>query len=64
MKPLVALEENASEYPQKYHWKVTTRDDPTQAQISDRADLRRAKPEYRNPRPGTMISTIAEAMMM
>lgn len=45
MKPLVALEEKASEYPQKYHWNVTTREDPTQAQISDRADLRRARPE-------------------
>lgn len=45
IKPLVALEEKASEYPQKYHWNVTTREDPTQAQMSDRADLRRARPE-------------------
>lgn len=35
-----------------------------QAQMSDRADLRRARPEYRKPRPGTMSSTMAEATMM
>jgi hypothetical protein len=35
-----------------------------QAQIMLRADLRRAKPEYRKPRPGTMTKTMAEATMI
>ena len=34
------------------------------AQIIDRADLRRARPEYRKPRPGTMTKTIAEQTRM
>jgi hypothetical protein len=38
--------------------------DAIQAQSRLRADLRLARPEYRKPRPGTMINTIAEATMM
>jgi len=38
--------------------------DAMQAQIMLSADFLRASPEYRNPRPGTMTSTMAEAMMM
>ena len=38
--------------------------EPMQAQIILRADFRRARPEYRKPRPGIMTSTIAEATMM
>jgi hypothetical protein len=64
MYPLVAVFEKAREYPQKYHWNVTTTDDPTHAQMRDSADLRRAKPEYKKPRPGTMIKTIAEQIRM
>lgn len=64
MKPLVALGEKASEYPQKYHWKVMTDMDIIHAQIRLRADFLRARPEYRKPRPGTMIKTMAEATMM
>lgn len=32
--------------------------DAIHAQIMDSADLRRARPEYRNPSPGTMMRTI------
>lgn len=64
MNPFVALDDRASEYPQKYHWNVTTAEDPIHAQMRDRADLRRARPEYRKPRPGTMTITIAEATRM
>ena len=35
-----------------------------QAQIMDKADFLRAKPEYRKPRPGIMTNTMAEAMMI
>lgn len=31
MKPLVAVSLNASEYPQKYHWKQTTEYEPRHA---------------------------------
>lgn len=34
------------------------------AHISDNADFLRARPEYRKPRPGTMMSTMADAMIM
>jgi len=36
--------------------------DIMQAQIMLRADFLRASPEYKKPRPGTMIRTMAEAM--
>ena len=45
MKPLVAVGENARENPQKYHWKMTTALLAQTAQINERADFRRAKPE-------------------
>lgn len=38
--------------------------EPMQAQIIDSADFRRARPEYRNPSPGTMTKTMAEATIM
>lgn len=38
--------------------------DIIQAQIILSADFLRAKPEYRNPKPGIMVKTMAEAMMM
>lgn len=53
--------ENANENPQKYHWKVMTDIEAIQAQIILRADFRRARPEYRNPSPGTITITMAEA---
>jgi hypothetical protein len=62
INPFVALELNASEYPQKYHWKTIIENDPIHAHIIESADLRRANPEYRNPRPGIMRRTIADAM--
>jgi hypothetical protein len=34
------------------------------AQINDRADFLRARPEYRKARPGTIINTMADAMIM
>lgn len=34
------------------------------AHIMLSADFLRARPEYRKPRPGIMITTIADAMMM
>jgi hypothetical protein len=34
------------------------------AQIMDRADLRRARPEYRKPSPGTMINTMHDEIMI
>ena len=64
MKPLVAEAEKAREYPQKYHWKVMIVNEAMHAQIMLRADFRRARPEYRNPRPAGMTSTMAEATMM
>ena len=64
MNPLVPWLENAKEYPQKYHWNVTTADEARTAQINESADFRRASPEYRNPRPGTMTKTMAEPTMM
>ena len=64
MKPLMPDEEKASEYPQKYHWKVMTENDAIQAQIIDSADFLRARPEYRKPRPGIMTTTMAEATMI
>lgn len=45
MKPLVAEPLRASEYPQKYHWKVMTELENMQAQIKDSADFLRARPE-------------------
>ena len=56
--------EKASEYPQKYHWNVITEHEPIQAQSMLRADFRRARPEYRKPRPGIMTRTMAEATMI
>lgn len=38
--------------------------EPIHAQIMLNADLRRASPEYKKPRPGTITSTMAEATMM
>jgi hypothetical protein len=45
MKPLVPEALRASEYPQKYHWKVMTELENMQAQMRDRADFLRARPE-------------------
>jgi len=44
MKPFV-LGPKASEYPQKYHWNVMTEAENMQAQIRERADFLRARPE-------------------
>ena len=63
MKPLVPGPK-ASEYPQKYHWKVMTEAENIHAQIRDRADFLRARPEYRKARPGIMTMTMAEATIM
>jgi hypothetical protein len=41
-----------------------TEQEPITAQSKLRADFRLAKPEYKNPRPGTMTRTMAEAMMI
>lgn len=35
-----------------------------QAHIMDNADFLRARPEYRNPRPGTIKKTMAEPTIM
>src|SRR5690606_20822493 len=59
MKPDDAEGANANEYPQKYHCTVTTASAPEHAAIMARADLRRARPAYRKPRPGTISSTMA-----
>lgn len=64
MKLVDALVLNANEYPQRYHWKVIIVDEAMHAHIKESADLRLASPEYRKPRPGTMIKTMAEATMM
>jgi hypothetical protein len=45
IKPLVPYWLKAREYPQKYHWKVTTLHEAIQAHIMDRADFLRARPE-------------------
>jgi hypothetical protein len=45
MKPLVPYWLKAREYPQKYHWNVMTEQDAIQAQIKERADFLRARPE-------------------
>jgi len=45
MKPLVAVLLRANEYPQKYHWNMTTLNDIIQTHIKDRADFLRASPE-------------------
>lgn len=45
MYPFVAYWLNASEYPQKYHWKVMTVNAIIHAQIKDKADFLRARPE-------------------
>lgn len=63
MKPFVEGPK-ASEYPQKYHWKVITEAENIHAQIKDSADFLRARPEYRKARPGIMIMTMAEATRM
>jgi hypothetical protein len=39
-----------------------TEDEAIHAQIIERADLRRARPEYRKPKPGTMIKTMHAEM--
>jgi hypothetical protein len=41
-----------------------TVDEAIQAHINDKADFLLARPEYKNPRPGTIINTMAEATMM
>ena len=41
-----------------------TEKEAMQAQIMDKADFLRARPEYKNPSPGIMIKTMAEATMM
>lgn len=41
-----------------------TEQEAIQAQIILRADFLRAKPEYRKPRPGIIINTIADAIKM
>lgn len=64
MNPLVAVVLKANEYPQKYHWKVMTEKEAIHAQISDSADFRLARPEYKKPSPGTINKTIAEATMI
>ena len=48
MKPFVAVEEKASEYPQKYHWKIKIALLAATAQIKKSALLRRESPEYKN----------------
>lgn len=63
MKPLAVVGEKAREYPQRYHWTLVTDRQPIQARIMWRADLRRTRPAYRKPRPGTMIHTKADATM-
>ena len=45
MKPFVAVGENVSEYPQKYHWTLMTDPAAMHAHIIDSADFRRARPE-------------------
>lgn len=45
MNPEVPLDENAREYPQKYHCIVTTEKEAIAAQIIDSADFLRASPE-------------------
>jgi len=45
INPFVAEELNASEYPQKYHWKTIIENEAIHAQIIERADFLRAKPE-------------------
>ena len=45
MKPLVAEPLSASEYPQKYHWKVMTELENMHAQMRESADFLRARPE-------------------
>lgn len=52
MNPLVAVEENAREYPQKYHWNITTALTAETAQTKLSADFLLASPEYRKARPG------------
>ena len=64
MKPFVPEAEKASEYPQKYHWKVMMLNEAIHAQIKLKADFRRASPEYKKPKPAGMTSTMAEATMM
>jgi hypothetical protein len=64
INPLVPLLLKAREYPQKYHWKTMTEKEPIQAHIIERADFRRASPEYRNPRPGIMSKTMHDATMI
>lgn len=64
MNPFVADELKASEYPQRYHWKTIIEKEAIQAQIMDKADFRRARPEYRNPRPGIMSRTMHDETMI
>ena len=64
MKPLFPVDEKLSEYPQKYHWKLITLPAAMQAHIIDSADFLRARPEYRNPRPGTITKTRHDERMM
>ena len=62
MKLLLELAK-ANEYPQKYHWKIPMNDDMIQNHIIERADFRRAKPEYRKAKPGTIIQIMEEAIV-
>jgi hypothetical protein len=64
MNPFVAVELKASEYPQKYHWKTMIEKEPMHAQIMDNADFLLASPEYKNPSPGIMSSTMHEETIM
>ena len=41
-----------------------TENEPMQAKIMLKADFRRARPEYKKPRPGIMTTTMAAATMM
>ena len=64
MKPFEAVGENVNEYPQKYHWKLMMLPAAMQAHIIERADFLRASPEYRKPRPGTIIKTRHDEIMI
>jgi len=47
-KPLLAVDENAREYPNKSHWAMTTALEQDTTQINDMADFRLARPAYKN----------------
>jgi hypothetical protein len=48
IKPLVAVVENAKEYPSISHCTIHTAFDAETTQINDRADLRLTRPAYKN----------------